>query len=242
MPVLALRLAGPLQSWGDASRFTQRLTRSEPTKSGVLGLLPAAGGRRRTDPLEDLAALAFGVRVDQPGRIVRDFHTAIRWQEKNTKGESPSMPLSYRYYVADAVFVAGVEGDRALLEGLEEALRAPTYPLYLGRRSCPATGRVSLGVHEGGVEEVLRALPWEASAWHRRRQGTTVDLPLFPDAEATTVTADTVTEVVRDVPRSFDPVRREYGWRDVVRAAPVPVANPAGRAGAMDFMAALGGA
>ncbi len=242
MPVLALRLAGPLQSWGDASRFTQRLTRSEPTKSGVLGLLAAAGGRRRTETIEDLAGLKFGVRVDQPGRIVRDFHTAIRWQEKDSKGRSPSMPLSYRFYVADAVFVAGVEGDGALLEGLEQALRAPTFPLYLGRRSCPVTGRVSLGVHDGEVEHVLRALPWEASVWHREKQGTTVDLPLFLDADATATTADTVTEVVRDVPHSFDPVRREYGWRDVVRAAPVSVANPAGRANVMDFMAALGGA
>lgn len=251
MPVLALRLAGPLQSWGDSSRFTQRLTRNEPTKSGVLGLLAAAGGRRRTDSIEDLARLRFGVRVDQPGRIVRDFHTAIRWHEKNTKGESPSMPLSYRYYVADAVFVAAVEGHRTLLEGLHEALHAPTFPLYLGRRSCPPTGRLCLpddedngcrGVVDGGVEEVLRWLPWEASTWHRGLQGTTVDLPLFLDADATTTSADTVTEVVRDVPLSFDPARREYGWRDVVRAAPVAMSNPAGRGHVMDFMAALGGA
>lgn len=242
MTVLALRLAGPLQSWGDASRFTQRLTRSEPTKSGVLGLLAAAGGRRRTDPIEDLTGLTFGVRVDQPGRIVRDFHTAIRWQQKNRAGQSPSMPLSYRYYLADAVFVAAVSGERALLEGLEEALRAPTFPLYLGRRSCPAAGQVSLGLHDGDVEQVLRRLEWEASAWYRHEQGKRVDLALFLDADATETTPDTVTEVVRDVPVSFDPARREYGWRDVVRAAPVEMANPLGRARGMDFMAALGGA
>ncbi|MBW3084715.1 hypothetical protein KEM60_00904 [Austwickia sp. TVS 96-490-7B] len=242
MTVLALRLAGPLQSWGDSSRFTQRLTRSEPTKSGVLGLLAAAGGRRRTDPIEDLAGLKFGVRVDQPGRIVRDFHTAIRWQEQNRKGESPSMPLSYRYYVADAVFVAAVEGDRALLEGLAESLRAPTFPLCLGRRSCPATGKVSLGLHEGQLEPVLRVLDWEASHWYQREQGHTVDLALFLDAAATAVLEDTVSEVVRDVPVSFDPERREYGWRNVVQVAPEPKKNPLCTTTSMDFMAALGGA
>lgn len=36
MSTLLLRLAGPLQSWGDSSRFTRRETRAEPTKSGVL--------------------------------------------------------------------------------------------------------------------------------------------------------------------------------------------------------------
>lgn len=238
MAVLVLRLAGPMQAWGDSSRFTQRSTRSEPTKSGVLGLLAAADGRRRTDPVEDLAQLRFGVRVDQPGRIVRDFHTAIRWQDKRR----PSMPLSYRYYVADAVFVAGVEGDRAVLEGLDGALHAPAFPLYLGRRSCPVSGRLSLGVVDGNVEEALRDTPWQASLWHRRRQGPHVDLPLHLDVEAVDATDDLVSEVVRDVPLSFDPARRQYGWRNVIRAMPHRVENSDSRRVGMDFMAALGGA
>lgn len=239
MAVLVLRLAGPMQSWGDSSRFTQRMTRSEPTKSGVMGLLAAADGRRRTDPVEDLARLRFGVRVDQPGRIVRDFHTAIRWQGK----KRASMPLSYRYYVADAVFVAGVEGERGLLEGLDHALTEPAFPLYLGRRSCPVSGRVSLGVLDGGVDNVLRSVPWQASSWHRQQQGTRVDLPVFLDADATDEAADDlVREVVRDVPLSFDSRRREYGWRDVVRAMPYRLDNPDGRRLGMDFMGVLGGA
>lgn len=238
MTALLLRLAGPMQSWGDSSRFTQRSTRSEPTKSGVLGLLASADGRRRTDPVEDLAQLRFGVRVDQPGRIVRDFHTAIRWQDK----KRPSMPLSYRYYVADAVFVAGVEGDRGLLEGLDEALREPAFPLYLGRRSCPVSGQLSLALIDGGVEAALRDIPWQASLWHRKRQGREVDLDLFLDAHVTDASDDLVNEVVRDVPLSFDPERRQYGWRNVVRAMPHRVENPDSRRVGMDFMAALGGA
>ena len=91
MSTLLLRLAGPLQSWGDSSRFTRRETRAEPTKSGVLGLLAAAQGRRRTDPILDLAALRFGVRIDQPGRLPAAFQPAIRWRD------GQSLPLSYRY-------------------------------------------------------------------------------------------------------------------------------------------------
>ena len=75
MSVLLLKLAGPLQSWGADSRFTERKTRHEPTKSGVIGLLAAALGRRRTEPVDDLASLCFGVRIDQPGYYECDFQT-----------------------------------------------------------------------------------------------------------------------------------------------------------------------
>lgn len=53
MSVLLLQLAGPLQSWGDSSRFVRRETRNEPTKSGVIGMLASAQGRTREDSIED---------------------------------------------------------------------------------------------------------------------------------------------------------------------------------------------
>ena len=61
MAVLLLRLSGPMQSWGDSSRFVRRTTRTEPTKSGVVGMLASALGRSREDALDDLAQLEFGV-------------------------------------------------------------------------------------------------------------------------------------------------------------------------------------
>lgn len=70
MAVLLLRLAGPMQAWGVRSRFTVRSTELAPTKSGVIGMLAAAVGRRRTDPIEDLIKLRFGVRKDQPGPVL----------------------------------------------------------------------------------------------------------------------------------------------------------------------------
>lgn len=234
MTVLLLRLAGPLQSWGDSSRFSRRQTRQEPTKSGVLGLLAAAQGRRRTDPIEDLAGLMFGVRVDQPGRLVRDFQTARSLDGRTT------MPLSYRFYLGDAIFLAAVGGEAELLAGLDEAVRAPSFPLFLGRRSCPPAGPVSLGVRDATVHEALRIEPWQASTWHRQRTGQQVGLDLLLDADALDGEHDVEREVLRDVPISYSPERREYGWREVVRPQPVVVQNPQGRSGP-DFMAALGG-
>ena len=41
-PGLLLRLAGPLQSWGERSHFNERDTARFPTRSGVIGMLAAA--------------------------------------------------------------------------------------------------------------------------------------------------------------------------------------------------------
>lgn len=212
MSTLLLCLAGPMQSWGSESRFTVRTTRSEPSRSGIIGMLAAAQGRRRTQPLEDLIALRFGVRTDQPGSVLRDFHTA------HSLDGQRSMPLSTRFYLQDAVFVAGVEGDLGLLEGLDEALRAPAFPPYLGRRSCPPSRPLSLGVRQAGLERALADEPWQASRWYqdaRRRRPGPVRLERALDAPA--AGGDARREVVRDVPVSFDPRRREYGWRTVLR-------------------------
>ncbi len=221
MATLLLRLAGPLQSWGDSSRFTRRHTRAEPTKSGVLGLLAAAQGARRCDPIEDLLGLEFGVRVDQPGRLVRDFQTAIKWHSPKRE----AMPLSFRYYLSDAVFVAGVSGDESLLVSLDEALQAPRFPPFLGRRSCPPSRPISMGVTDVDLDASLRGADWQASEPHRRQQPQSVSLDVVTDASG-----DGGGELVRDVPLSWDPERREYGWRPVRVADPVTIVNPEGRA------------
>jgi CRISPR system Cascade subunit CasD len=214
--VLLLRLAGPLQSWGTSSRFVRRGTDRAPSKSGVIGLLAAARGLRRTDPLDELLQLRVGVRVEQAGTMERDFQTA------RTRDGSGSMPLSYRFYLADAVFLVGVEGEDGLLRGLEESLRNPTFPLFLGRRSCPPVGPVSRGLRAGSVQEVLDTEPWAASVWAQKAERRSeLDLDTVVDCEPGAPGSD----LVRDEPISFDPERREYGWRSV-RHSRVRVQNP----------------
>lgn len=216
--VLLLRLAGPLQSWGSASQYSRRETDPRPTKSGVLGLLAAAQGRRRADPVEDLVRLRFGVRVDQPGVLLRDYHTVSgdRWPHRRLPTASggfrkpdASTQVSERYYLSDAVFLAGVEGDTGLLEALAEALRHPAFPLFLGRRSCPPAGPPLLGVVEGDLETALAAEPWHAARHHRRRhRGATVHL-------AVTVDDADGSDSVHDVPLSYNPAARRHAWRRV---------------------------
>lgn len=163
---LLLRCCGPLQSWGTQSRFTVRDTGREPSKSGVIGLLCAALGRPRSDPLRDLAALRMGVRVDREGRLERDFHTAGKGGYYRIGGgvERKDLIVSTRYYLADACFLVGLESDDlALLSDLHAALRNPVWPIYLGRKAFPPGEPVWLedGLWEGwGMEEALDAYPW----------------------------------------------------------------------------------
>src|SRR5690606_40565014 len=73
---LRMRFAGPMQSWGTRSRFDHRDTEVAPSKSGVIGLVAAALGRHRDEPIGDLASLRLGVRLDREGVLMRDYHTA----------------------------------------------------------------------------------------------------------------------------------------------------------------------
>lgn len=154
MNVLLIRLKGPMQSWGSRSRFSLRTTEPYPTKSGVIGMIAAALGMARTEPLDRFRGLRFGVRVDQPGLLLDDFHTA-----HNDAGES--MPLSHRHYLSDAVFLAALEdpdGDTRLRE-YADALAAPHFPLFLGRRSCPPDGPIATWIVDGSLEDALRSAP-----------------------------------------------------------------------------------
>src|SRR5262249_22676388 len=142
--VLVLRLAGPLQSWGYTGQFNRRETRPEPTKSGIVGLLAAAQGRSRQADILDLVDLELGVRVDQPGTLLLDYHTVSDYRgvplptaAVNAKGAqkltSPSKHthVTKRFYLQDAVFVAAIRGPRILIKALEQALRSPAFPLAL---------------------------------------------------------------------------------------------------------------
>jgi len=205
MSTLLLRLAAPLQSWGVASKFDTRDTAREPTKSGVIGLLAAALGRSRTEGLEDLNALRFGVRIDQPGTSLRDFHTA-----RLNKKDPPF--VTTRYYLADAVFLVGLEGEDNFLQELTVALQNPVFPLYLGRRSCPPVGELVLGLRERDLQQALEEEPWQASEWFQEQKRLEpVKLTIVCDAQANEQRAF----LRRDLPVSFDQRQRRYGFRMV---------------------------
>jgi CRISPR system Cascade subunit CasD len=179
MLTLLLRLQGPMQSWGTTSRFDERGTQLEPSKSGVLGLICAALGRDRREEVQDIANLRMGVRSDREGVLMRDYQTAggDRDPKKKTlliaSGDKQARTIvSPRFYIADAAFLVGLEGEnRNLLETIHSALRTPTWPLALGRKSFAPGSPVYLpdGLQERGLMEALTSYPRLASSGNRQR-------------------------------------------------------------------------
>jgi CRISPR system Cascade subunit CasD len=158
---LLLRLEGPMQSWGTSSRFTERDTGLEPSKSGVVGLLCAALGKPRVESpaddgrwprLADLVALQMGVRFDRPGHVGVDFQTAgggrlgrREYGVITADGKPGGSVMSWRFYLQHASFLVGLaSADEDLLVRLHDALREPVWPLYLGRKSYVPSSSVYL--------------------------------------------------------------------------------------------------
>jgi len=143
---LLFRLEGPLQSWGYRSRFVDRDTAMEPTKSGIIGLLCCALGVDRSRSPSELAELKVHVRVDRQGTLLSDFQTAgggvfrgsrAYYAPKSDGGASENPVIQTKHYLQDAAFTVALEGREELLERLAKALEDPHWPPFLGRKSCP---------------------------------------------------------------------------------------------------------
>jgi CRISPR system Cascade subunit CasD len=169
---LFLRLEGPLQSWGERSRWSIRDSASDPTKSGVIGLIACALGYREDKQLRFLSEQTrLGVRVDAPGSRITDYHTigggyeepALLTAEGKPKRSSgqPHTEISQRDYLCNASFLVALQTDDAgLIERMADALRNPQWTLYLGRKSCPPSRPIFEGV--GDYPDLATALSqWE---------------------------------------------------------------------------------
>jgi CRISPR system Cascade subunit CasD len=251
---MVLRLAGPLQAWGRHSEGNRRETANAPGKSGVVGLLGAARGDRRRDPLDDLLALELGVRIDRPGTVLRDYHTVSDYRGRpllsaavDAKGKqrpatgkpgSNLTRVSQRFYLQDAVFVVALRGERELMSALAQAVRRPAFPLALGRRSCVPTQPLVIvnktdghDLWETPIVETLRTVPWLGGMPKRRSSEplseSGVRLAAIVDADAA---PEHYSEDFADLPVSFDPKRRAFQGRPVSHIwvdAPAPTGVPA---------------
>ena len=203
---LLILLDGPMQSWGSRSRFDDRDTHLEPTKSAVIGLVCAAIGRGRGEPIDDLASLRFGVRIEEPGVVETDYQTAQN--VISADGTKTSNVISRRHYLAGARFLVGLCGeDLILLSQIEGALQNPKWTLSLGRKSYPLAfppylpgGSIRIGIE---LEEALRNEPWRTTdaKWTGEKKAS---LRLMIEDKQGEIT-------LADCPISF--ARREHGLR-----------------------------
>lgn len=170
---LFLRLEGPLQSWGERSRWSIRDTTAEPTKSGIIGLIACALGYQKDAQIRPLSQKTrLGIRVDAPGTHIVDYHTigggygyptllTAQGKPKKSSGR-PHTEISERAYLCDASFLAALQlrdvKDTALITAMAAAIQNPVWPIFLGRKACVPSRPVYAGMDQHS--SLLEALTW----------------------------------------------------------------------------------
>jgi CRISPR system Cascade subunit CasD len=150
---LIFTLAAPMASFGGVAVGERRDSWERPSVSSLLGLLAAALGVARSEEATHTAlalGYRFAIRVEQPGGPLTDYHTAqVAPQRKGRSFATRANELAvddlgtilsrreYRSDVLSTVAVAATETPPYTLEVLADALRRPSFTLYLGRKSCP---------------------------------------------------------------------------------------------------------
>lgn len=220
MTGLLLRLAGPMQSWGDHSTFSVRDTATVPTRSAMIGIIAAAHGWHRGKPLNDLAALHFTIRIDRPGTVMYDFHTVggglpadrtVPTAEGKRRQAGAATIVSRRFYLADAVFTVAVTGPDDRVSQVHEALTQPVWGPYLGRRSCPAEQPFLLGGPVSDAVDHLDHLP--LNRCHPAGSADAVEVDFVTEEPSGDGAASRMT--LNDVPVDLHPDRRRYLTRQV---------------------------
>lgn len=175
---LALRLEGPLQSWGFESQYNRRNTGLLPTKSAILGMCCAALGIPRGSEEEkalleqsvDLRLLTVAIprslkyrekSIQLPVRRITDYHTV-----QNTKTASGALKpthLTYRQYLCDAAFACILSGNAKLISHLAknekgQGLENPVWGIWLGRKACIPTAPVFAGIFRNEADALHKLL------------------------------------------------------------------------------------
>ncbi len=178
---LALRLEGPLQSWGFDSQYNRRNTGLMPTKSAIAGMCCAALGLPRGSDKEQEFLASFGaVRMtsiaiprngagkELPVRRLQDYHT-VQKTRRASGAINNDCVLTHRQYLTDGAFGVLLDGDAILLREIAVALADPKWGIWLGRKTCIPSAPVLAGLKDKNVD-ALRLLIGEDSLESFTRQ------------------------------------------------------------------------
>jgi CRISPR system Cascade subunit CasD len=176
---LALRLEGPLQSWGFDSQYNRRNTSLMPTKSAIAGMCCAAfgyerGGEKEAAFLAELegvrmTAIAIprnGFNKPLPVRRLQDYHTVQN--TRTADGKMKDCHITHRQYLTDASFGIVLEGDTDLLGEIVDALDNPKWGIWFGRKTCIPSAPVLAGLRdtrEKALQLLIGEAPLEAFTW-----------------------------------------------------------------------------
>lgn len=211
MKTIILKFSGPLQSWGTKSNFETRHTDFYPSKSAVIGIIAAALGYRRyeNEKISKLNELGFAVRVDQPGNLCRDYHTAHKYKKDGTEERTY---VTNRYYIEDAVFAVAIShSDDEYIRKIYTALQHPWFQMFMGRRALPVPYDFIVGIFEDGALENLTSLEWLAADWYKKRMGAEpVNLEIYIDSN---LAHSNTVNLRKDIVKSFSQIERKFDFR-----------------------------
>ncbi len=177
---LALRLEGPLQSWGFDSQYNRRNTGLMPTRSAIGGMCCAALGYERGGEKEAAFLIEFedvrmvAIAIPRNGskkplavRRLQDYHTVQN--TKTADGKTKDCHITHRQYLTDASFGVVLEGKDDLIKQIASGIENPVWGLWLGRKTCIPTAPVVAGLRDT-KEDALKVLIGDASIESYARQ------------------------------------------------------------------------
>lgn len=205
--VLLLRFDAPMMSFGTVAVDAIGHTAAFPGRSLLAGLLGNALGydHRDTDALTRLQQrILHAVRRDRGGEVRTDYQTVdlgqpflvdevawTTWGRLDPRGGSSANKVGthirHRDYVVDSAFTIALALDPADeqpdIGALEEAVRRPARPLFLGRKCCPPATELLLGrVKATSLVDAVREAPAadrrssRSRLWWPERDGERKDL------------------------------------------------------------------
>lgn len=231
---LALRLQGPLQSWGFESQYNHRNTGLMPTKSALVGMCCAAMGISRGSPEESIVLSAFQrtrlLTVAVPARVatgtpttrsvagtrraarsirrIQDYHTVA--DTLKADGKVKDTHLTFRQYLCDAAYIAVFEGDRVFLGRVAAALANPVWGIWLGRKACIPSAPVLVLAGE------MPLFADRDAAVHAALNGQSYTMFAHQEeVDGIEIDSDTIA----DTPLNFSTEHRQYQLRRIRRGA-----------------------
>lgn len=172
--MIRLRFDAPLMSFGGPAVDQVGNTFQFPPKSMLTGLLGAALGYGRSEhqKLQHLQdGFTYGVREDRTGELIEDYQTVDLkspgmtgvWKEGQYRTGSmvretkKRREILQKEYIADAIYTVVLFPKGIDDEDLLTALKAPQWPLYIGRKSCGAGPLRPTMIEHDSLSEALEA-------------------------------------------------------------------------------------
>ena len=194
-----LRLEAPMMSFGAPIVSEEGLIQPFPALSMMTGLLANALGYDHSEAKKHerlQQALSYAVREDVPGEKIVDYQTvdlgsdhmfahekssnekSVAWTtwghlDQRAGGDaSKETAIRNREYWADAQYTVALHADGLSAEEIEDALRRPERPLFIGRKPCLPGKRLFQGTVEASSP---RAALRDPSTIPTNEQGEKID-------------------------------------------------------------------